>query len=161
MRLFIAITLSKEMKNALIAYMHQLKKQGVEGRYVPAQNLHMTLAFIGEYGDPDKVKRVIEQVPMPHFRLTLSEQGRFGNLLWAGVKGNQKLKTYVKELRAALQQNEISFDHDHFVPHITLVRKSSAEKPYQAKLPRVEMVVEKVSLMKSEMRDGKVIYREL
>ena len=160
MRLFIAITLSKEMKNALIAYMHQLKKQGVEGRYVPAQNLHMTLAFIGEYGDPDKVKRVIEQVPMPHFRLTLSEQGRFGNLLWAGVKGNQKLKTYVKELRTALQ-NEIPFDHDHFVPHITLVRKSSAEKPYQAKLPRVEMVVEKVSLMKSEMRDGKVIYREL
>ena len=121
----------------------------------------MTLAFIGEYGDPDKVKRVIEQVPMPHFRLTLSEQGRFGNLLWAGVKGNQKLKTYVKELRTALQQNEIPFDHDHFVPHITLVRKSSAEKPYQAKLPRVEMVVEKVSLMKSEMRDGKVIYREL
>ena len=161
MRLFIAITLSKEMKNALIAYMHQLKKQGVEGRYVPAQNLHMTLAFIGEYGDPDKVKRVIEQVPMSHFRLTLSEQGRFGNLLWAGVKGNQKLKTYVKELRTALQQNEIPFDHDHFVPHITLVRKSSAEKPYQAKLPRVEMVVEKVSLMKSEMRDGKVIYREL
>ena len=161
MRLFIAITLSKEMKNALITYMHQLKKQGVEGRYVPAQNLHMTLAFIGEYGDPDKVKRVIEQVPMPHFRLILSEQGRFGNLLWAGVKGNQKLKTYVKELRTALQQNEIPFDYDHFVPHITLVRKSSAEKPYQAKLPRVEMVVEKVSLMKSEMRDGKVIYREL
>ena len=56
MRLFIAITLSKEMKNALITYMHQLKKQGVEGRYVPAQNLHMTLAFIGEYGDPDKVE---------------------------------------------------------------------------------------------------------
>ena len=48
MRLFIAITLSKEMKNALITYMHQLKKQGVEGRYVPAQNLHMTLAFIWE-----------------------------------------------------------------------------------------------------------------
>ena len=125
MRLFIAITLSKEMKNALIAYMHQLKKQGVEGRYVPAQNLHMTLAFIGEYGDPDKVKRVIEQVPMPHFRLTLSEQGRFDNLLWAGVKGNQKLKTYVKELRTALQQNEIPFDHDHFVPHITCLLYTS------------------------------------
>ena len=49
MRLFIAIQLSDEMKKALVACMHDLKKQGVEGNYVPAQNLHMTLAFIGEY----------------------------------------------------------------------------------------------------------------
>ena len=48
MRLFIAIRLSDEMKKALINCMHDLKKQGVEGNYVPAQNLHMTLAFIGE-----------------------------------------------------------------------------------------------------------------
>ena len=43
MRLFIAIQLSDEMKKALVACMHDLKKQGVEGNYVPAQNLHMTL----------------------------------------------------------------------------------------------------------------------
>ena len=53
MRLFIAIRLSDEMKKALINCMHDLKKQGVEGNYVPAQNLHMTLAFIGEYDDPE------------------------------------------------------------------------------------------------------------
>ena len=49
MRLFIAIPLSTEMQKALVACMHDLKKQGVEGNYVPAANLHMTLAFIGEY----------------------------------------------------------------------------------------------------------------
>ena len=59
MRLFIAIQLSDEMKKALVACMHDLKKQGVEGNYVPAQNLHMTLAFIGEYDNPGKVKEVI------------------------------------------------------------------------------------------------------
>ena len=47
MRLFIAIQLSPEMKKALVSCMHDLKKQGVEGNYVPAQNLHMTLALIG------------------------------------------------------------------------------------------------------------------
>lgn len=161
MRLFIAITLSKEMKKTLVTYMHDLKKQGVEGRFVPAQNLHMTMAFIGEYENPDKVKRVIEQIPMPPFRLTLSEQGRFGNLLWIGVKGNQKLKSYNKNLREALKQNNIPFDHADFVPHITLVRKFSAKKPYQVTLPKAEMIVEKVSLMKTEMKDGKVRYREL
>lgn len=44
MRLFVAIPLSEEMKNALVGVMHDLKKQGVEGNYVPAQNLHITLA---------------------------------------------------------------------------------------------------------------------
>ena len=96
MRLFIAIPLSEEMKKALVTCMHDLKKQGVEGNYVPAQNLHLTLAFIGEYDDPEKVKEVLRSVPMPPFRMSLSEKGNFGNLLWAGVKGNQKLNTFAK-----------------------------------------------------------------
>ena len=56
MRLFVAIQLSDEMKKALVGCMHDLKKQGVDGKFVPAQNLHMTLAFIGEYDNPGKVK---------------------------------------------------------------------------------------------------------
>ena len=100
----------------------------MEGNYVPAQNLHVTLAFIGEYGDPAAVKEVIGRVPLPEFRLSLSEAGNFGNILWAGIKGNQKLKTYVKELRSALAAAGIPCDKEKFVPHITLIRKVSAKK---------------------------------
>ena len=161
MRLFIAIQLPDEMKKALVACMHDLKKQGVEGNYVPAQNLHLTLAFIGEYDDPAKVRKVIGSVPLPQIGLSFSGNGNFGNLLWAGVKGNQKLKTYVKELRAALKEAQIPFDDDKFIPHITLIRKTVAKKPYELHLSKAEMTVEKVSLMKSEMKNGKVVYREL
>ncbi len=161
MRLFIAIRLSDEMKKALVACMHDLKKQGVEGNYVPAQNLHMTLAFLGEYDDPAKVKDVIRKVPLPEFRLSLSEKGNFGNILWAGVKGNQKLKTYVKDLRAALAEERIPFDKEKFVPHITLIRKVSAKKPYQVHLPKADMTVKKASLMRSEQKNGKMVYKEL
>ena len=161
MRLFIAIPLSPEMQKALVACMHDLKKQGVEGNYVPAANLHMTLAFIGEYDDPGKVKEVIGKVPLPGFRLALDGQGNFGNILWAGVKGNQKLKAYVKEVREALKENGIPFENDRFVPHITLIRKISAKKPYQIHLPKAEMTVKRASLMKSETKNGKVVYREM
>ncbi len=161
MRLFIAIRLSDEMKKALVTCMHDLKKQGVEGNYVPAQNLHMTLAFLGEYDDPAKVKEVIRKVPLPEFRLALSEKGNFGNILWAGVKGNQKLKTYVKDLRAALAAEGIPFDKEKFVPHITLIRKVSAKKPYQVHLPKADMTVRKASLMRSEQKNGKMVYKEL
>lgn len=161
MRLFIAIQLSEEMRKALVACLHDLKKQGVEGNYVPAQNLHLTLAFIGEYRDPEQVKRILASVPLPAFRLALSEKGNFGNILWAGVKGNQKLKTYVRDLRAALKNAGIPFEDDRFTPHITLIRKVSARSPYQVHLPKAEMEVKRASLMKSETKNGKVTYREV
>ena len=161
MRLFIAIQLSEEMRKALVDCLHDLKKQGVEGNYVPAQNLHLTLAFIGEYRDPEQVKRILASVPLPAFRLALSEKGNFGNILWAGVKGNQKLKTYVRDLRAALKNAGIPFEDDRFTPHITLIRKVSARGPYQVHLPKAEMEVKRASLMKSETKNGKVTYREV
>ena len=161
MRLFIAIQLSEEMRKALVDCLHDLKKQGVEGNYVPAQNLHLTLAFIGEYRDPEQVKRILASVPLPAFRLALSEKGNFGNILWPGVKGNQKLKTYVRDLRAALKNAGIPFEDDRFTPHITLIRKVSARSPYQVHLPKAEMEVKRASLMKSETKNGKVTYREV
>lgn len=161
MRLFIAIQLSEKMRKALVSCLHDLKKQGVEGNYVPAHNLHLTLAFIGEYRDPEQVKRILASVPLPAFRLALSEKGNFGNILWAGVKGNQKLKTYVRDLRAALKNAGIPFEDDRFTPHITLIRKVSARSPYQVHLPKAEMEVKRASLMKSETKNGKVTYREV
>ena len=161
MRLFIAIQLSDPMKKALVNMMHELKKQGVEGNYVPAQNLHMTLAFIGEYDDPAKIKEVISRVPVPEFRLSLSDMGNFGNILWAGVKGNQKLKAYVKDLRSALDVEGIPYDRDKFVPHITLIRKYTAKRSYKVSMPKAEMMVKKASLMKSEQKNGKAVYKEV
>lgn len=161
MRLFIAIQLSPEMKKALVGCMHDLKKQGVEGNYIPVRNLHMTLAFIGEYDNPGKVKEIMGKVPLPEFRISLGDKGNFGNILWAGVKGNQKLKTYVRDLRVALAAAGIPCEKDKFVPHITLIRKVSMKKPYQFHMPKAEMTVKKASLMKSEQKNGKVSYKEL
>lgn len=161
MRLFIAIQLSDNTKKALVNLMHELKKQGVEGNYVPAQNLHMTLAFIGEYDDPAKIKEVISRVPVPEFRLSLSDLGNFGSILWAGVKGNQKLKAYVKDLRSALDVEGIPYDRDKFVPHITLIRKYTAKRSYKVSMPKAEMMVKKASLMKSEQKNGKAVCKEV
>lgn len=136
MRLFIAIQLSEEIRKTLVA-------------------------FIGEYEDLARVKEILEKVPFSEFRLTLSDTGHFGNILWAGVKGNQKLKAYVKELRADLTAGGIPCDGEKFVPHITLVRKASAKKPWHGSLPKAEMTVKGAALMKSEQKNGKVVYKVL
>ena len=160
MRLFVAILLSDEMKSSMISSMHELKKAGIRGSYVPAQNLHLTLAFIGEVQDAATVKEALSGVKFKPFRLSPTELGSFGDLVWAGLKGNQGLNGLVRDIRAALDAAGIDYDHKKFVPHITMIRKASG-RWQQVAAPKGEMMVRKVSLMKSEQRDGKRIYTEI
>ena len=48
-----------------------LKAKGVKGNYSRRENLHITLAFIGEYGNPDEVMDCIEQVDFKPFDIRL------------------------------------------------------------------------------------------
>ncbi len=161
MRLFIAINFTEDIKKTLITTMHDLKTKGVTGTYSPAKNLHMTLVFIGELPSADPVKEVMKSIPFSPFHLTLTELGNFGDILWAGAKGGQKLKEYDKSLRTALDAAGIRYDKKKFEPHITLVRKASNVRPQGIRLPRTEMMVEKISLMKSDRKDGQMVYTEI
>ena len=60
MRLFVAVQLSEELKKSITGTLHDLKQKGVKGNYVPTKNLHLTLAFIGETEDPDRVKEALK-----------------------------------------------------------------------------------------------------
>ena len=51
MRLFIAIGLNDNIKAALAEMQEAMRRQGIRGNYTRIENLHLTLAFIGEYGD--------------------------------------------------------------------------------------------------------------
>lgn len=161
MRLFIAIRFSEDIRKGLISTMHDLKKKNVGGNYSPADNLHLTLAFIGETQNADGVKKAMESVPFTPFMLTLTDLGNFGDILWVGAKGGQKLKAYVKALRDSLDQAGIKYDRKKFEPHITLVRKASNVHPQGVSVPKKEMMVRKISLMKSETKNGKMVYTEI
>lgn len=83
MRLFIAIQLDGNIKDALTAVQKTLRVNRVGGNYTKIENLHLTLAFIGEYGDPNRVLEVIRTVPeasMTAERISLmrSERGKNG-----------------------------------------------------------------------------------
>ena len=160
MRLFIAIQLSEEMKSSITGTMHALKKAGVGGSYVPTQNLHLTLAFIGETKDAAAVKEALGTVSFKPFRLALSDMGCFGDLVWIGLKGNQGMPAAVKSVRDALDAAGIDYDRKKFMPHITIIRKASG-RWQQVPAPKGEMMVKKISLMKSEQKDGKRVYTEI
>ena len=161
MRLFIALKPSEAMKKDLIHVMHDMKQLGTEGKYVPAANLHITLAFLGEVTEVDAVKDVMKSLPVERSRLTFSEYGFTRDVFWIGLKGNQKIKKYVADLRLALKQKGLPVDTAKFEPHITLLRGQKGKRPTGLTVPGSEMTVSGVSLFKSEVKDGKRVYKEI
>ena len=124
MRLFIAIRLSDGIRDGLSAIQRELRNHGVRGNYTKVENLHLTLAFIGEYSDPVFVLEVMRSVPFEPFPLRIEGFGSFGRLDWCGIGENAALLSYVKRLRKALAENGVPFDRKKFSPHITLIRKA-------------------------------------
>lgn len=164
MRLFIAIRFNEEILNALLGVQSEMRALDVRGRYAPPENLHLTLAFIGEYGKPDAVMDALSAAAFEPFPLRLDGLGHFRNLYWAGIAKNPLMASYVKRLRRALANRAIPYDRKRFSPHITLVR--GAEYYGNSPLPPVhapegEMEVAAVSLMRSDRGKHGMIYTEL
>ncbi|MBO4835725.1 MAG: RNA 2',3'-cyclic phosphodiesterase [Lachnospiraceae bacterium] len=160
MRLFVAIELSDEMKKASVEVMHALKQSGVKGNYTPIRNLHVTLCFIGEVDDRKPVENALATVKFKPFKLAFSELGSFGELLHIGIRGGQGINNLASDIRKAFDAAGIEYDKKKFVPHMTLVRKA-AGRPVKVQVPDVHMMVKRVSLMKSERVDGKMVYTEM
>jgi len=160
MRLFVAIELSEEMKKAAVQILHSLKQNGVKGNYTPVQNLHMTLCFIGEVSDSKAVEEALSTVKYKPFKLGFTELGNFGDLLHIGTRGGQGVNNLVNDIRKAFDVAGIEYDRKKFTPHITLVRKSSG-KPGKIAIPNTDMMVKRVSLMRSDNVQGKMVYKEI
>ena len=166
MRLFISIQLNEEMRSALAMIQRSMRMQGVRGNFTREENLHLTLAFIGEYPDPYDVKDILDQIEFDAFAIKLEGVGSFGSLWWAGVSGSEELKALAKEVRRRLADAKIPFDRKKFRPHITLVRKPEtiAEGIPEAvlqDLPSAEMIVDRICLMRSQRGKSGMIYTEL
>ena len=159
-RLFVAITLSDEIRKTVNQTLHEMKQCGIKGNYSPTANLHLTLAFIGEIREPEQVMEVLKTVSWKPFKLSLDGLGCFGDILWVGVKGNQGLNNAARSIRDALSSAQIRVDAKKFEPHITLIRKASGNWK-QVPAPKGEMMVKKISLMKSEQKNGRPVYTEI
>ena len=102
MRLFIAIQFNKQILSSLTGLQDELSAMGVIGNYTKPENLHITLAFIGDYGDPDTVLDAMEDTGFQPFPIRLDGVGTFGEIFWAGIEENPALMAYAKRLRRVL-----------------------------------------------------------
>lgn len=162
MRLFLAIELDNNIKDELCMIQKRLQIQGAKGNFTTRENLHLTLAFIGEYSDPDHILDILDDIDLEPVRLVIDGFGCFGDLYWIGVKEDAGLTRNVKRIRKALSDNDIPFDRKKFVPHITVARNISYDKgiPTDAPFPAA-MDVECISLMRSDRGKRGMIYQSV
>ncbi len=159
MRLFLAIVPDNRIKDELYMVQKRLQMQGVKGNFTTRENMHLTLAFIGEYNDPGYVSDVLSQIEFEPVRLVIDGFGSFGDLFWIGIKEHKGLETNVKRIRRALADNAIPFDKKKFTPHMTIARKIRYDKGFPTDAPfPAAMDVECISLMRSDRGKSGMIY---
>ena len=171
MRLFISINFTEEIKNILYDQILNLKRQSVKGNFTRKENLHLTLAFLGEVCGKqiETLVHVMNQSEFSEFMIEFSSMSAFRNndelLPWIGIVPNKKLLALQSQLINNLKISGFTPDEKDFTPHITLGRKvmlqNNAELPIQYGLYGKEMAVNAISLMKSERLNGILTYTEI
>jgi 2'-5' RNA ligase len=125
MRLFVGLDFpwqTKQMLGSLAG--------GVPGaRWVPPENLHLTLRFIGEMPvhRAEEIDQALAVLSQPTFPLVLRGIGTFTKAgqacaLWVGVERSPPLQRLQAKIETALQRAGCPPDRRRFTPHITLAR---------------------------------------
>ncbi len=170
MRLFIAACLDDDVRDTLIGVQNGLKKQKLKARYTKPENLHMTVAFIGDYGNPDAVLDALETVRFTSLETTFEGLQVHRDMIFARLIETPQIVTTVKRVRRALADAGIPFDKKRFLAHITLargveipVRTDPASSPFiSADLPKdMRVRISKIALFKSEFTKNGMLYTEL
>ena len=140
-----------------------LKEYGVRGNYTQPENLHLTLAFIGETERVEEIKAAVDSVKFEPFVIRTGKMGCFNGrsrVVWLGIEGEDKVKAIAQQLRRNLDQRGIDYAKGKFSPHITLVRQPS-EMPLDIDVESESMTVSKIYVMKSERINGRLVYTAL
>lgn len=121
-RLFVALSLPEVVADALT----QLQS-GLRGaRWLPSENFHLTLAFVGEVDRHgfSEIASSLEGVAAPSFDLSLKGCGFFGDrkprALWVGAEPHPSLLRLQSKIDVALKRAGFSLDKRKFTPHVTI-----------------------------------------
>ena len=167
MRLFIAILLDEAVKDGLCQVRDRLQAAALFGRMTRRENLHLTLAFLGETpaGHIPAIRRAMEAAVGPAFDLEFRGVGRFrrsgGDIWWMGADLPPALQTLFGQLDANLRAGGFPLEERAFRPHLTLGREVRLPPDFDAAVLAPPVLVQHVAgihLMESERVRGVLTY---
>ncbi len=122
-RLFAALDLPIALREAL-----SRRQAGIDGaRWVPVENLHITLRFFGELREDvaHDLDGELAGIDMPPFQLALAGAGSFGegndvSVVWAGVEESAPLARLAAACETAARRAGLKPEKRRYKPHVTL-----------------------------------------
>ncbi len=163
-RLFFALWPEPELQ--LVLHRRGRELLGREsGRPVAADNLHLTLAFLGPVDAAVRacLERAAEAIRGAPFTLRFDHAGWFPRprVFWLGCPGTPApLAALVEALRAAQRDCGLEPEARPWVAHLTLARKV-ARRPHSVSFVPIEWPVGRFTLVESHTDPDGVRYRVL
>lgn len=181
LRLFVAIELSDEVREALGWLQAELRSRGLEKlRWVRPEGIHLTLKFLGETS-AEKVpmieKALVKAVEAaPAHELALGAIGTFGGknprVLWIDLRDDLEVMLGLQErVDSVLAELGVPRERRKFAPHLTLARVRPeiahemagplAHAIRAAEPPAATVAVREVSVMRSILGPGGAVYERI
>lgn len=135
-RLFVALELREEIREALRNLIARLTPVSKGARWVRPEGMHVTLKFIG-YVAEDQLEPIRNALAAIHsaqpIDLRFLGVGFFPNenrprVIWCGIEASSNLAPLAKDIESALEPLGIAPETRDFVPHLTLARFNAPAK---------------------------------
>jgi len=182
LRTFIAVDIPPSIQQAIQQNVDHLRKYiGNSVRWVPVQNIHLTLKFLGDVSpaNVDVLTQMLraEADACLSFEFSVSGLGSFPNfkrarVLWVGIQAPAELEALQHGIESATTRLGYESDPRPFSPHLTIGRvrdiatASDLQKVRKAlEETKVDSLgtarVDSVHLYKSDLRPNGSVYTKL
>lgn len=176
MRAFVAVNIEENLRRAVAEAQERLRATGADVKWVRPEGVHITLKFLG-WVEQVRVSALVEalRATLEHqepFTVRLEGIGGFPSataprVVWVGVSGGAaELSELAQRTEDALEPLGFAREQRPFSPHLTIGRcrsprgRQELTAAMREERDRVlgEMRVERVELMRSELRPEGAIY---
>ncbi len=176
MRTFISVELPAEVKQNLVELIAELKQSDADVKWVKAENLHMTLKFLG-WVDDKKLDELAELTAkavkgLGSFKAKFEGLGTFPagkspRVVWVGTaEGGDRLCDLAQNLETTLSKAGFRSEARKFQPHLTIGRVKE-KKNIDQLVKRInsvkdakfgEALIDKIFIMKSTLTCSGPVY---
>ncbi|MCH5159665.1 MAG: RNA 2',3'-cyclic phosphodiesterase [Clostridiales bacterium] len=171
MRVFIALDLPQKTKDNLERSANEFKMLSNGGNFIPKDNYHLTLHFLGEVAPSDltfiqSAMDGVKDLVAPELAVMQFTVLRASDVVCAKLRQSKDLTTLHDELGARLEQHGFEVEHRAYRPHVTLIRKKSFTLPFSevtksVRVYNMPFTACDLTLFESVFTPNGVTYREL
>ena len=130
-RVFIGIPIGHKIKSILPSLKSTVHSSTNIIKWIPPENIHLTLSFLGNISDkdiPNIVQSLENCITSKYFKIKIESTGvfpsaNFPKILWIGIgKGADDLTSLQQDIEISVRKFKGIYRREKFMPHITIAR---------------------------------------